>query len=128
MTPSTEPVDLRAAAAALEETWSPRVVARVNDQLVKVVRVEGEFVWHDHATEDELFLVLEGQLLIDFEDRPTAVLDPGGACVVPRGLRHRPRAPDGCLMALLEPASTAHTGEEVTAITRSLADQMGTRP
>ena len=125
MTAPVTPVDLRAAAAALDDTWSPRVVARLNDQLLKVVRVEGEFVWHDHAAEDELFLVLEGRLEIDFEDRPAAVLDAGMACVVPRGVRHRPRSPDGCLMALVEPASTAHTGAEQTPLTRSLADQLG---
>ena len=125
MTPDPAPVDLRAAAGALEETWSPRVVARCNDQLVKVVRVQGEFVWHDHAGEDELFLVLEGRLEIDFEDRPPVVVGPGMISVVPRGTRHRPRSRDGCLMALIEPATTAHTGAEATPLTRSLADQLG---
>ena len=116
-------VDLRAAAAALTETWSPRVVAEVNGQLVKVVKVEGEFVWHDHAAEDELFLVLDGRLEIRFEDRSDAVLGPGQLTVVPRGVRHNPRAPVPTLMALFEPVSTAHTGAEVTPITRTLAEQ-----
>ncbi len=118
-------VDLRAAAAALTETWSPRVVAEVNGQLVKVVKVEGEFVWHEHASEDELFLVLEGRLEIRFEDRPDAVLGPGELTVVPRGVRHNPRASTPTLMALFEPASTAHTGAEITPRTRSLAEQSG---
>ena len=121
----TGAIDLRGAAAALAQTWSPHVVACCNGQLVKVVRVQGEFVWHDHAAEDELFLVLDGELLIDFEDRPTTVLGPGGACVVPHGVRHRPRSPGGCLMALVKPETTAHTGTERTPLTRSLADQLG---
>ena len=118
-------VDLRAVAAALPQPWSPRVVGELNGQYVKVARLQGEFVWHDHAAEDELFLVLEGRLEIGFEDRPDVVLEAGRMCVVPRGLRHRPRAPQGCLVALFEPATTAHTGADVTPLTRSVAEQLG---
>lgn len=117
-------VDLRAAAEALTETWSPRVVAQVNGQLVKVARLEGEFVWHDHAGEDELFLVLAGRLEIRFEDRPAVVLGPGEMTVVPRGVRHNPLAATPTLIALFEPMATAHTGEVVTPRTRSLAEQL----
>ena len=120
-----KPVDLRAAAAALAETWSPRVVAEMNGQLLKVARLQGEFVWHDHAGEDELFIVLDGLLEIAFEDRPAVTLAPGQAYVVPRGVRHNPRSPQGCLIALIEPVATAHTGADVTPRTRSLAEQLG---
>ena len=71
------PVALAPAAAALADTWSPRIVAQVNDQFLKVARVHGEFVWHAHAAEDELFLVLAGRLRLDFEDRPAVTLGPG---------------------------------------------------
>ena len=124
-TNAATPVDLAAAAGALPDTWSPRVVAQANGQYVKVARVQGEFVWHDHAGEDELFLVLRGRLRIDFEDRPAVALGPGECYVVPRGVRHRPVADDETWVALVEPASTRHTGDVVTARTRSVAEQLG---
>ena len=117
-------VDLLAAAQALDELWSPRVVARTNGQLVKVAKLHGEFVWHDHAAEDELFLVLAGELAIHFEDRKTVRLAAGQMYVVPRGVRHNPVASNECLIALIEPESTAHTGDVVSDRTRSLAEQM----
>ena len=118
-----EVVDLVADASALTQTWSPRVVAQTNGQLVKVVKVAGEFVWHDHAQEDELFLVLTGELRIEFEDRDAVRIGPGQMYVVPRGVRHNPVAARECLMVLIEPATTAHTGELWTERTRSLAEQ-----
>ncbi len=120
-----KPVRLEDAAAALEELWSPRVVARVNDHLVKVARVRGEFVWHAHDDQDELFLVLRGRLRIPMEDGAEVVLGPGELFVVPRGVRHNPVAEEECLLALVEPASTRHTGEVVTQRTRTLDEQMG---
>ena len=121
-----QPLSLAAAAAALPDLWSPRVVASINDSLLKVVRVQGEFPWHAHATEDELFLVLAGALTIgrDEADGGPVTLLPGDAFVVPRGLRHNTSAADETLIALFEPASTAHTGEELTPLTRSLEEQM----
>jgi mannose-6-phosphate isomerase-like protein (cupin superfamily) len=118
-------VDLAAAAAALPDLWSPRVVARVNDQYLKVARVRGEFVWHAHADEDELFLVLRGRLRLDFEDGPPVTLGPGECHVVPRGVRHRPVADDEVWLALVEPVGTLHTGDVVTDRTRSIAEQLG---
>ena len=118
------PVDLAAAAAALPDLWSPRVVARVNDQYLKVARVHGEFVWHAHADEDELFLVLRGRLRLDFEDRPSVTLAPGECHVVPRGVRHRPVADDEVWLALVEPVATRHTGDVVTTRTRTITEQL----
>ncbi|MBB4658383.1 cupin domain-containing protein [Parvularcula dongshanensis] len=115
--------DLKAEAAARPETWSPKIVAEVNGAMVKVARLEGQFVWHDHAGEDEAFLVLKGSLRIEYEDRPAVTLNPGDLHVVPRGVRHNPVADEECLIALIEPASTAHTGAEVTPLTRSLEEQ-----
>lgn len=119
------PVDLAGAAAALPETWSPRVVAQVNDQYVKVARVHGAFVWHAHEAEDELFLVLRGRLRLEFEDRPAVTLGPGECHVVPRGVRHRPVAEEEVWLALVEPVATLHTGDVVTVHTRSVAEQLG---
>ncbi len=119
-------VHLLTEAEKLTEWWSPRVVGRVNDQLVKVAKVRGEFVWHNHADEDELFLVLQGRLRIELEDGAIE-LPAGSFAVVPRGVRHNPVADEPCFLALIEPASTRHTGDLVTPMTRSIADQIGTR-
>ncbi len=93
--------------------WSPKVVAELNGQAVKLAKVKGEFVWHDHAGEDELFMVFKGTLFIDFEDRDPVVIQPGELFVVPRGVRHRPHTKDGeeVQLLLLEPIETKHTGE-----------------
>lgn len=117
------PVDLRREAAALTDLWSPRVVAEVNGQYVKVARLKGEFVWHAHAAEDELFLVLDGRLRLQFEDR-VVELGPGECAVVPRGVRHNPQCDGEVLLALFEPKATAHTGEVTTARARSIAEQL----
>ena len=117
-------VDLLAAAAALSETWSPRVVARVNDQYVKVARLQGRLAWHAHDAEDELFLVLQGRLSIEYRDRPAVTLAAGSLHVVPRGVEHNPVAEEECLIALVETVTTAHTGNVQTPMTRSLAEQL----
>jgi len=107
------------------ETWSPHVVGRVNDQFVKVARLHGEFAWHDHANEDELFLVISGELEIQFEDRPNLTLRPGQFAIVPRGVRHNPIAREPVEIVLVEPATTAHTGDVIVpGLTRSLDEQL----
>jgi mannose-6-phosphate isomerase-like protein (cupin superfamily) len=117
-------VHLLTAARELRECWSPRVVARVNDQYVKVARLRGEFVWHAHDDEDELFLVLDGVLRIDYRDRPPVHLAPGALHVVPRGVQHCPVAAQECLIALIETVTTRHTGDVQTGRTRSIAEQL----
>ncbi len=126
MVPST-PVSLLTAAQALPELWSPRILGRVNDQFLKVARVQGEFPWHTHHDEDELFLVLRGELTIGRSpaDGGPLTLGPGEAFIVPRGVRHNTSAAQETLIALVEPVSTQHTGDEITAVTRSLAEQLG---
>jgi mannose-6-phosphate isomerase-like protein (cupin superfamily) len=111
------------AAAALTELWSPRVIASFDDYYVKVAKVQGAFTWHAHDDEDELFFVLRGALTIEMESR-TVVLEAGEAYVVPKGVRHRPRAEAECLLMLVEKKGTRHTGAEVTAQTRNLSDQL----
>jgi mannose-6-phosphate isomerase-like protein (cupin superfamily) len=116
-------VNLEAAAGTLPEYWSPKVVARVGDQYVKVAKVLGEFVWHAHEGEDELFLILRGRLRIQFEDGDVE-LGPGDAFVVPAGVRHNPVAEEECWLALVEPVQTKHTGDVVTDRTRSIDEQL----
>lgn len=123
-----QPVSLEAVCEALPQLWSPRVVAQLNGQFLKVARVHGEFPWHAHATEDELFLVLRGELRIGRSeaDGGDVFLHPGEVFVVPRGVRHCTVAAEETWLALFEPASTAHTGDEITPMTRSIADQLTT--
>jgi quercetin dioxygenase-like cupin family protein len=122
-----EIVSLLDACAALPELWSPRVVGRVNDQYLKVARVLGEFPWHSHTAEDELFLVLKGALTIGRaeEDGGPLVLHAGEIYIVPRGMRHNTSAGEETWIALVETVTTQHTGDELTPLTRSIAEQLG---
>jgi mannose-6-phosphate isomerase-like protein (cupin superfamily) len=116
-------VSPRQIAASLTELWSPRVVADVDDAYVKVAKVQGSLAWHSHETEDELFLVLKGRLRIEMEDSAVE-LGEGEMFVVPKGVRHNPVAEQECHLMLIERKSTLHTGDVVTAKTRSLAEQL----
>jgi mannose-6-phosphate isomerase-like protein (cupin superfamily) len=113
----------RALAAGLTELWSPRIVGEVNDAFVKVAKVHGALAWHRHDHEDELFLVLQGRLRIELEDGAVELAE-GEMFVVPRGVLHNPVATEECLLLLLEPKTTRHTGDVVTERTRSLAEQL----
>lgn len=107
-------VNIDETFARFAEQWSPKVVACLNDYELKLVRLEGEFVWHAHEDTDELFLVFEGELAIQLRDR-TVTLRPGELFVVPRGVEHCPRA-DGEVRALLiEPAGVVNTGTAATS-------------
>lgn len=119
MRPPVHPATL---AAALPELWSPRVVAEFDDYYVKVAKVQGEFVWHAHEHEDELFHILKGRLRIEFESGPIELTE-GDVFVVPRGVRHNPVALEECHVMLVERKSTLHTGDVVTERTKSIADQ-----
>ena len=102
------------------------IIADVNDTMVKVARGEGEFVWHEHEREDDAFLVLQGELTISYQDHDI-LLKAGDFHVVPRGAKHRPKAEEECLIALIEQNTTAHTGKTQTPMTRSLEEQRQTR-
>jgi mannose-6-phosphate isomerase-like protein (cupin superfamily) len=95
----------------LSEQWTPKVIAELNDYQFKVVRIEGDFVWHDHPETDEAFIVLDGELRIDFRDR-SVVLGPGEMFVVPKGTEHKPFAAKEVKMLLIEPRGTLNTGHE----------------
>ena len=95
--------------SSFSDLWSPKVVGELNGQYVKLAKVKGEFVWHDHEDEDELFLVTKGKLLIEFRDGQV-LLEPGEMCIVPRGVEHRPIAKEETHVLLFEPINTAHTG------------------
>ncbi len=121
------PISLEEACASLPELWAPRILARVNDQYLKAVRVQGVFPWHSHEQEDELFLVLRGALTIGRapDDGGPVTLQAGEVLVVPRGVRHNTSAEEETWLVLIEPVTTQHTGAEQTAMTRSITEQLG---
>jgi mannose-6-phosphate isomerase-like protein (cupin superfamily) len=104
-----ERIDLEQALSAMPELWSPRVVAQVNETDVKLVKLAGAFEWHHHAREDELFLVLKGRLVMHLRERDVE-LQPGQMLVVPRGVEHKPEAPEECWVMLVEPRTTLRRG------------------
>lgn len=101
-----------------DSQWSPHVIAELNNQQVLLAKVQGEFVWHAHAEEDELFHVVKGQLRMEFRDG-VKVVNPGEIIVVPKGVEHRPCAEEETLILLFEPLSTKHTGEVQDEITKN---------
>ena len=103
-------IDLPAEIAA-NEPWFNQTLTTVNDSVVRLGIIEGEFHWHKHDEEDEFFLVLEGQLLIDIEDADTVTLDPHQGYTVPRGVVHRTRAPARTAILMVEPAGVVPTGD-----------------
>ena len=102
-------VNLREKLSQFGEPWSPKIVGELNGQQVKLVRFQGEFVWHHHEGEDELFLVVKGRFRMEFRDRHVW-LEEGEFLVVPRGVEHRPVADEEAHVLLFEPASTLNTG------------------
>lgn len=102
-------VNLREKLALFSDQWSPKVLADLNDSHVKVAKVQGEFVWHNHADEDELFLILHGRLTIELRDGGVT-LEPGEFVVIPRGMDHRPVAEEEVHLLLIEPKGIKHTG------------------
>ncbi|MBN1584687.1 MAG: cupin domain-containing protein [Anaerolineae bacterium] len=102
-------VNLGEKLALFDETWSPRIVGELNGQQVKLAKLRGEFVWHHHEAEDELFLVLKGRLVIKLEERDI-VLEEGEFLIVPRGVEHKPVAEQEAHVLLFEPKSTLNTG------------------
>ena len=121
--PTTINIDEKLAQFA--STWTPHIIAELNGQQVKLAKLEGEFTWHDHADEDELFLVLTGRLTMQMQDDAgelhEQIVEPGEIIVIPRGLQHNPIAAPGTSVLLFEPIATKHTGEKV--LERTVVDQ-----
>lgn len=106
------------------EYWSPRVVGQVNDQFVKVAKLKGSLTWHKHDDEDELFYVLKGRLVIEYED-DQVVLNEGDFHVVRKRMMHNPVADEECWIALVETVTTRHTGDLVIDKTKTIEQQLG---
>ena len=112
-----QPINFLSKLNRFSEHWSPKVIAEMNDYQFKLVKIKGEFTWHNHADTDETFIVLEGSMGIEFRDR-TVQLSEGEMIVVPRGEEHKPFADEECKVLLVEPKGVINTGEtggELTA-------------
>jgi mannose-6-phosphate isomerase-like protein (cupin superfamily) len=112
-----KPINLAEKLSAFDSHWSPRIVGTFNGHDLMVVKVQGEFLWHQHPETDDFFMVLSGELLIDLPDR-TVTLGPGEVFVVPKGMQHRPRAVVETHILLIEPSGTPNTGDPATAATK----------
>jgi len=109
---SQQSINLQEKLSKFSEHWSPKIIAQMNDYHIKLAKVQGEFVWHDHPETDEVFLVVKGKLDIHFHDGKVS-LGEGEMYVVPKGVEHRPVAEVECHILLIEPADTVNTGDIV---------------
>jgi mannose-6-phosphate isomerase-like protein (cupin superfamily) len=110
------PINVAEKLARFSDRWSPKIIADLNDSHVKLAKVQGEFVWHQHAEEDELFIVLQGELTIELRDGAVR-LGAGELVVIPKGVEHRPVAREECHLMLIEPKATRHTGDVESELT-----------
>jgi mannose-6-phosphate isomerase-like protein (cupin superfamily) len=109
-------VNLEEKLGKFSEHWSPKIIAQMNDYHFKLAKLEGEFVWHSHGLTDEVFIVLDGELLLEFRDGSVR-LKAGEMYVVPKGVEHKPSAAAECKIMLVEPAGTRNTGEVASELT-----------
>ena len=103
--------------------WSPKIVGELNGQHVKIAKVKGEFIWHDHKNEDELFYIVKGTLKIEFRDK-MVTLNEGDMLIIPKGVEHKPIADEEVWLMLFEPAETKHTGEVKSELTVEKYDRI----
>jgi mannose-6-phosphate isomerase-like protein (cupin superfamily) len=122
-TAAIEKVSLSEKLGTFQDHWSPKIAGELNDSFVKLVKLKGEFVWHHHESEDELFLVIKGNLLIKLRDRDIEVRE-GEFVIIPRGVEHLPVAEEEVHVLLLEPKSTVNTGNVVNARTHVKLDRI----
>jgi mannose-6-phosphate isomerase-like protein (cupin superfamily) len=115
------PVNFAEKFAVFSDQWAPKIIAQMNDYQFKLVRLQGEFVWHEHTDTDETFIVLEGSLVIDFKEG-SVTLNAGEMVVVPKGCLHRPRADTEAKLLLVEPVGVVNTGDTQSALTAPLDD------
>ena len=104
-------INFKEKLGLFDEQWSPKVIAEMNDYQLKIVKIEGDFVWHSHGDTDEVFIVLEGNLRIDFRDGCVS-LSEGEMYVVPKGVEHKPYADEEVKILLIEPGGVLNTGDE----------------
>lgn len=109
-------INFQEKLAKFSEHWTPKVIAEMNDYQFKLVKIQGEFVWHNHSDTDEVFIVIEGSMKIEF-DEETVELNEGEMYVVPKGVQHKPYAEKECKVMLVEPKGVVNTGESDSELT-----------
>ena len=114
-------INLEEKFALFSDHWSPKIVGELNGQNVKLARLKGEFVWHKHDNEDEMFFIVEGTLKIEFRDR-IVTLSQGEFLIIPKGIEHKPIADNEVLVMLFEPATTLNTGDTESELTKHKLD------
>ena len=113
-----ESINLINKFSLFDEKWTPKIIGELNNQYVKLCKLEGEFVWHSHENEDELFMVFKGKLLMDFRDGRTVEVNEGEILIVPKGVEHKPYTDGDVVFNLLfEPKTTKHTGDVNSTLT-----------
>lgn len=120
---AAEKVNVNEKLAAFQDHWSPKIVGEVNDTLIKLVKFKGEFIWHSHENEDEMFLVLGGRMTMHFRDRDVE-LSEGEFIVVPKGVEHMPMADQEAQVMLIEPKTTLNTGNVISERTLRELDRI----
>jgi mannose-6-phosphate isomerase-like protein (cupin superfamily) len=118
-----ETVNLAQKFSLFNDQWSPKIVGELNDTEIKLAKVQGEFVWHQHENEDEMFLVVKGRLTIKLRDGEV-VINAGEFAIIPRGVEHMPVAEEEVQLMLIEPKGTAHTGNVVSERTVARYDKL----
>lgn len=118
-----EKVNIGEKLSKINDYWNPRIAGELNGQHIKLVKLKGEFVWHQHENEDEMFLVVNGILKIEFREQ-TVTLNEGEFIVIPKGTEHRPVAKNEVSVMLFEPVSTVNTGETESEFTRKVLDKI----
>ena len=112
-----EVLNIKSKFSRFNDQWSPKIIGQLNGQDVKLAKLEGEFVWHDHKDEDELFYIVKGTLIIEFRDK-TETLEEGEMIIVPRGVEHKPIAEKEVWVLLFEPSNIKHTGDVQHELTK----------
>ena len=120
---NSEKVNIAKKLSLFQDHWNPRIVGELNGQHVKLVKLQGEFVWHKHDIEDEMFLVISGILKMEFRDK-TVEIHPNEFIIVPRGVEHKPVAENEVEIMLFEPASTLNTGDTIGEFTREVLEKI----
>lgn len=119
----TNPFNSQTAFESITKYWSPKIIGELNGQYIKIAKLKGEFVWHKHEQEDELFLIIKGNLTIDFKDK-SINLEEGDGYIVPKNTLHNPHCQKECWVMLMEPKETLHTGNVKVDKTKSIEEQL----
>ena len=119
-------INLRNELARIKQSFSPRIIGEVNNEFVKLAKIEGDKVpWHSHEGEDELFYIISGSLNMEIRDQEGIIMKAGDMIIVPRGTEHRVSSKEECCILLVEGKTTKHTGDQITEITKSIEEQYG---